>query len=541
MSLILGMDSSRSDFGDGQLLDDTSNRGIYQVDQRLGPDAEDQHTGGESAQHEDLATVDVRQFRNVLVRDVAPEHALHHPQRVGGTDDQGERGEQGDPGVGAERGQDDHELADETAGARQTAVGHGEQHVERDEDRHHVDDATVILDLARMHAVVQHADAAEHRAGDEAVRDHLHHRTLHAQAGGFRVVRLANQQEGDEDAQGHETHVRDGRVGHQLLHVLLDQRDITDVADRDQAEDDDQPREVVGSIRRDRQAETQETVATDLQHHRRQHHRTTGGRFDVGIRQPGVYRHHRHLDREAQQEGEEQPALLGQRQVDVGHVGDGETAAGLVIQVDQADQHEDRAEERVDEKLQRGVDAARATPDTDDDEHRDQHGLEEHVEQHRVRGAEHADHRAFENKHGRHVLVRLVLDDLPRAHDHEDLDEGREDDQGDGDTVDRQRVVDAQRRNPGERLAKLESARGGVIGRQEGKAGGEGGNRDQQRDPAGEAWATGAGQQHRDGADDREPDQQAEQVIRHIARFPYCPISQYPPRSRIRPRIMANT
>jgi hypothetical protein len=261
----------------------------------------------------------------------------------------------------------------------------------------------------------------------------------------------------------------------------------------------------------------------------------------VGIRQPGMHRHHRHLDREAQQEGEEQPALLGQRQVHAGHVRQRKAAAGLVIQVDQADQHEDRAEERVDEELQRGVHTARTAPDTDDDEHRDQHGFEEHVEQHRVRGAEHTDHRAFEHQHRRHVLVRLVLDDLPRAHDHQDLDEAGEDDQGDGDAIHRQRVVDVEGRDPAHRFGELQRTRGDVIGRQEGQAGGEGGYRDQQRDPAGEAWATGAGQQHRNGAEDREPDQQAEQVIRHRARFPYCPISQYPPKSRMRPRIMANT
>jgi len=31
-----------------------------------------------------------------------------------------------------------------------------------------------------VQAVVEHANAQEHRAGHEAVRHHLHHRTLHA-------------------------------------------------------------------------------------------------------------------------------------------------------------------------------------------------------------------------------------------------------------------------------------------------------------------------------------------------------------------------
>ena len=51
-------------------------------------------------------------------------------------------------------------------------------------------------------------------------------------------------------------------------------------------------------VGRDRQAETQEAVAAHLQHDGRQHHRTAGGRLHVGIRQPGMHRPHRHLDRE---------------------------------------------------------------------------------------------------------------------------------------------------------------------------------------------------------------------------------------------------
>ena len=43
-----------------------------------------------------------------------------------------------------------------------------------------VDHAAVVGDLARVHAVVQHADAQEHRARHEAVRDHLHDAALHA-------------------------------------------------------------------------------------------------------------------------------------------------------------------------------------------------------------------------------------------------------------------------------------------------------------------------------------------------------------------------
>ena len=83
-------------------------------------------------------------------------------------------------------------------------------------------------------------------------------------------------------------------------------------------------------------------------------------------------------------------------------------AAALQVQVDQPDQHEDRAEEGVQEELDRRVHAPRAAPDADDDEHRDQHRLEEHVEQHRVERAEHADHQAFEDQERGDVLVHAL-------------------------------------------------------------------------------------------------------------------------------------
>ncbi|EEF93774.1 hypothetical protein CATMIT_01591, partial [Catenibacterium mitsuokai DSM 15897] len=70
-----------------------------------------------------------------------------------------------------------------------------------------------------MHAVVEHADAGEHRAGHEAVADHLHHRALQAQTRGVGAVGVAavDQAEGDEGAQGDEAHVRDRRIRDQLL------------------------------------------------------------------------------------------------------------------------------------------------------------------------------------------------------------------------------------------------------------------------------------------------------------------------------------
>ena len=83
------------------------------------------------------------------------------------------------------------------------------------------DEAAVAVDLAGVQPVVDHADAQEERARDEAVAEHDDHRALDALA-----------VEG-EQAEGDERHVRDRRISDQLLHVALHQRDQRGVDDRD--------------------------------------------------------------------------------------------------------------------------------------------------------------------------------------------------------------------------------------------------------------------------------------------------------------------
>ena len=126
--------------------------------------------------------LDVRERGDVVVRDLAEHHALDHPQRVGGAQDQRGRREEREPRIGVEGAEDHEELADEARRARQAGVREAEQHHERGELRHRVDDAAVVADLAAVHAVVEHADAEEQRARDEAVRQHLHHAALQRQA-----------------------------------------------------------------------------------------------------------------------------------------------------------------------------------------------------------------------------------------------------------------------------------------------------------------------------------------------------------------------
>ena len=82
--------------------------------------------------------------------------------------------------VGPEGAEQRQELADEAGRAGQADIGHGEDHEGDRVERHPVDEAAIGGDLAGVHAVVDHADAEEERAGDEPVRDHLEHGALDA-------------------------------------------------------------------------------------------------------------------------------------------------------------------------------------------------------------------------------------------------------------------------------------------------------------------------------------------------------------------------
>jgi hypothetical protein len=96
--------------------------------------------------------------------------------------------------------------------------------------RHPVHEAAIGVDLARVHPVVDHADAEEERAGDEAVADHLEDRAVDALLVGPRRCPWSRS-----------PYARP-RIGDQLLHVLLHHRHQRGVDDGDHR----QPQDEVG-------------------------------------------------------------------------------------------------------------------------------------------------------------------------------------------------------------------------------------------------------------------------------------------------------
>ena len=274
-----------------------------------------------------------------------------------------------------------------------------------------------------------------------------------------------------ERAQHHEAEVRHRRVRDEPLDVGLDQRADRPVDDPDHGQDRDEGREVPRGLGEQRQVEPDQTVRPDLQQDRRQEDGTGGGRLGVCIGQPGVEGDERHLHREGHEEREEQ----GPRRADRERVGDRgqrpkiERALAQLIgclRVEHDGRHEQERGPRhgEQEELDGGVDAALATPATDQQVHRHEHRLEEHEEQQEVERHEGAEHGRFQGEHRRHVAAHVALH-APRRQDRHGEQEGGQQDQPQADAVDPEDVGQTRRLRPDGFLDELVRAGRPVEGR----------------------------------------------------------------------------
>jgi hypothetical protein len=120
------------------------------------------------------------------------------------------------------------------------------------------------------------------------------------------------------------------------------------------------------------------------------------------------------------------------------------------------EQHQHRAEQRVEEEFERGINAPLSAPDPDDQKHRDQPSLEEHIEEDHVERAEHADHQGLEGQKSDHVFLQPVLHRAPAGEDAERHQEGREDDEQHGNAVHPHSIAE-ERPRPTRLFDELES------------------------------------------------------------------------------------
>jgi hypothetical protein len=216
---------------------------------------------------------------------------------------------------------------------------------------------------------------------------------------------------------------------------------------------------------------------------------------------------HRDLHRERREEREEDEYLRVQRERHLIPVEERETSSGHVVQVDERNEREERAEQRVEEELERRVNAVRTAPDSDHHEHRNERRFEEHVEEQPVERGEHAVHEAGQQEKGREILRDALLNHLPARQHDQHRREAVQQDQQQRYAVYPEVVVDAERFDPRLQLDELEAARRSVEADVERNRDQEAQHGARERDDAGNlSVPVGSGREHGQPGHDGDPD-----------------------------------
>ncbi len=202
---------------------------------------------------------------------------------------------------------------------------------------------------------------------------------------------------------------------------------------------------------------------------------------------------------------------VGHQRAQPGHVE--RRLLGREVEVEDRDQHEDRAQQRVEEELDRRVLAPRAAPDADQEVHREQHELPEDVEEEEVEGDEGPEHAGLEQEKEREVALERLLDAERRDHA-EEGEERRQDDHGDAQAVDADEVLDVVGGDPVRLLHQLES-RVRVEARQEPDRQQHGRHRERRRRPADRVLRLGRQAEDDGRPEQRREDHQREQPVFH--------------------------
>ena len=144
-----------------------------------------------------------------------------------------------------------------------------------------------------MRPIIQLTHRQEQRARRDAVIEHLQNGALDA----LTVER--------EDAERHKAHVRNRRVGHQLLEIRLSQRQASAIQNGPHREPENHRSEGRRRFRKNGKTEPQEPIAAHLQQDAGQDDATGRWGFRVGIREPRMERDHGQLDGKSKEERKE--------------------------------------------------------------------------------------------------------------------------------------------------------------------------------------------------------------------------------------------
>src|SRR5215204_1170773 len=141
------------------IVDERSDRGRRHVEHWLREESECDGEGRERAEGDDLAVVEILHHRKARLVERAEDNLAVEPERIRGRQDGADGRERRDPDVDLEGADQAEKLADKTGRTRQPDIGERENHKRCRIERHAIDQPAIGRDLARVQAIVDHADA----------------------------------------------------------------------------------------------------------------------------------------------------------------------------------------------------------------------------------------------------------------------------------------------------------------------------------------------------------------------------------------------
>jgi hypothetical protein len=204
------------------------------------------------------------------------------------------------------------------------------------------------------------------------------------------------------------------------------------------------------------------------------------------------------------------------------------------VQADDGGEHQQPADQRVQEELHRGVLPAWPAEAADDEVHRHEHRLEEHVEQEDVHRGEDADHEELEQQQQREVVphtalldrrvrllgARLAVERVPAREDDGRHEQHRHRDEHERDSVGAERDVHTERLDPVPAADELEAFALRVETEQHDERVDDDHQRDRQAQLLGQLGLRLAQAEHGDRPDERDQrqDEQDRVVVAHWKR-----------------------
>src|SRR2546425_3519933 len=426
-------------------------------EERHGEEADEEDEGHEDDVRDSLPRKKVMRMPELL-RDITEQDALHRVQVVRGRHDDRDQRDDDQPAHLPEvrrsvRPDEDHELGPERIEAREAERSEEADREDERELRHDFREALELGNVPAPGSMLHRAGEHEQDRRDNPVVEHLEDRALDA-----------NHREA-RGAQEDEPHVPDRAVRDQSLQVHLGEADERRVHHRDGPKDRENPPQVSCGVGEDSEVDPEDPVPAHLQEDARQENGASGRRLDVSVREPRVERERGELHEEANQEGcehrnlqadgeigRERAGLMPQGGVEErGHVEGvcvrsiyGGVHAGAV-EVEGKDRKEHDHEPNLceNEEVQRRVSAGRSTPDSYQEEHRDDHEFPENREEQEVEGHEDTDECHLEEQEEAEECLRPVLL-VPVENDRECRQQSGEPDERDAQTVDTNDVIETK-------------------------------------------------------------------------------------------------